>query len=122
KHILREFRHRVASRRRAAHANIEGPGIEIRERDFNLHPMMFGFREADFIEDGWLGPGLCSNCDSRCNHEYDRRQYATHGWCPPIHGKIRFRIVKCQMSHVECRMNFTHLPTYPLTQSDWVSG
>src|SRR5215831_8220218 len=86
--IFREFRHRVATRRRSAHANIERLRAQVGERDFYLHPVVLRFGKGDFINNRRLSLNLRPDGGSRCNDECDRQQNATHGSLVTARGSV----------------------------------
>ena len=50
-HVLRELVQRIASRRRAAHADLQRPGRNLGEGHLDLHPAMLGRRKRQAIID-----------------------------------------------------------------------
>ena len=60
-HVLRELMKRVASRRRAAHVQLERCRRQVGERELDLHPAMLGFREAQSIGNRRLSKRACGD-------------------------------------------------------------
>ena len=72
-HILCEFMYGISSRRRPAHMQLEGGCREVAERGFDLHPVVFWFREAQSIGDRRLregGTGDDPNDESKNSGSY----------------------------------------------------